>query len=353
MKPTSPLSAPPGRLSDLHVRRFEPLATPSEVVADIPITDPAAATVVAGRQEIRDALTGRDPRLVVIAGPCSIHEPTSALEYAERLARVRNACQDRLIVVMRAYFEKPRTTVGWKGLIYDPARDESYDVNRGLREARRILREINALGLPCATEFLDPIVPQYTADLVSWAAIGARTTESQTHRQLASGLSMPVGFKNATDGSLRPALDAMTAARTAQAFLGIDPEGQTSIVRTEGNPDVHLVLRGGASGPNYDREAVSEARALLDQACPFPRAILVDCSHDNSGKDYRTQPAVFAEIAGRVREGESGILGVMLESHLVEGRQSIGPNLVHGQSITDGCIGWEQTEELLHAAGEQ
>jgi len=337
----------PSRLSDVHVLRFEPLATPSSVLTEIPISDPAAATVATGREEIREALAGRDPRLVVIAGPCSIHETDSALEYAERLMALRTACADRLIVVMRAYFEKPRTTIGWKGLIYDPARDESYDVNRGLREARRILLEINALGLPCATEFLDPIVPQYTADLVAWAAIGARTTESQTHRQLASGLSMPVGFKNSTDGTLQSALDAMTAALRPQAFLGIDPVGQTSIVHTSGNPDVHLVLRGGASGPNFSAAEVAEARAQLARVSRQPRVLLVDCSHDNSGKDFRRQPEVCTELAGRVRGGEQGILGLMLESHLVEGRQPIGPHLTYGQSITDGCIGWSQTEALL------
>mgnify|MGYP001575926760 FL=1 len=337
----------PGRLTDLHVLRFELLATPFSVLTEIPLSDAAAATVATGREEIREALAGRDPRLVVIAGPCSIHEADSALEYAERLMALRTACAERLIVVMRAYFEKPRTTVGWKGLIYDPARDESYDVNRGLREARRILLEINALGLPCATEFLDPIVPQYTADLVAWAAIGARTTESQTHRQLASGLSMPVGFKNSTDGSLQAALDAMTAALRPQAFLGIDPVGQTSIVHTSGNPDVHLVLRGGASGPNFSVAEVAEARTQLARVSRQPRALLVDCSHDNSGKDFRRQPEVCTELAGRVRRGEQGILGLMLESHLVEGRQPIGPGLTYGQSITDGCIGWSQTEELL------
>jgi 3-deoxy-7-phosphoheptulonate synthase len=336
-----------GRLSDLHVLRFEPLATPASVLAEVRITDAAAATVEAGRQELRNAMAGQDDRLVVIAGPCSIHEADSAVEYARRLTALRDTCADRLIVVMRAYFEKPRTTVGWKGLIYDPARDESYDVNRGLREARRILLEINSMGLPCATEFLDPIVPQYTADLVAWAAIGARTTESQTHRQLASGLSMPVGFKNSTDGSLQPALDAMTAALRPQAFLGIDPQGQTSIVHTSGNPDVHLVLRGGASGPNFSSTAVAEARSLLEKVSAQPRALMVDCSHDNSGKDFRRQPEVCSALAARVRNGEPGVLGLMLESHLVEGRQPIGPDLTYGQSITDGCIGWDQTEDLL------
>jgi 3-deoxy-7-phosphoheptulonate synthase len=251
---------------------------------------------------------------------------------------------------MRTYFEKPRTTVGWKGLIYDPHRDESHDMNRGLRMARQILLDINAMGVPCATEFLDPIVPQYTADLVAWAAIGARTTESQTHRQMASGLSMPVGFKNATDGSLQGALDAMSAATHAQSFLGIDPEGRTSIVRTRGNPDVHLILRGGSRGANYSRAYVASAMTLLRDLERITRPIMVDCSHGNSAKDYRRQPGVFRDVLSQIAEGTQGVLGVMLESHLVEGRQTTGGDLVFGQSITDSCIGWEETESLLLGA---
>jgi 3-deoxy-7-phosphoheptulonate synthase len=339
-----------GQTSDIRVLGFEQLVTPRQVLTDFPLTDEARSTVVRGRHDIREALAGKDDRLVIISGPCSIHDPGSALEYARRMAALRDELTDRFIIVMRAYFEKPRTTIGWKGFIYDPSCDESYDINKGLRQARKILLEINALGLPCATEFLDPIVPQYTADLVSWAAIGARTTESQTHRQMASGLSMPVGFKNSTDGNLQGALNAMTAATHAHAFLGIDSVGQTSIVRTRGNPDVHIVLRGGGGGPNFSKAHVAFARALLEEATDNPRAILVDCSHANSDRDFRKQPAIFREILEQAAAGERSILGVMLESYLVEGRQPIGDKLVYGQSITDGCIGWEQTEELLQQA---
>lgn len=335
------------KTSDIRVLGFEPLVTPHQVLADFPLTDRARRTVVAGRRGIREALAGKDDRLVIISGPCSIHDPDSALEYARRMATLRAELTDRFIIVMRAYFEKPRTTIGWKGFIYDPICDESYDINRGLRQARKILLEINSLGLACATEFLDPIVPQYTADLVSWAAIGARTTESQTHRQMASGLSMPVGFKNSTDGNIQGALDAMTAATHAHAFLGIDSLGQTSIVRTRGNPDVHIVLRGGGGKQNYSKAHIAFASALLEEATRNPRAILVDCSHANSNRDFRRQPAIFRDILEQAAAGEHSILGAMIESHLVEGSQSIGRELVYGQSITDGCIGWEKTEELL------
>ena len=333
--------------SNIRVSRFEPLATPREVLTEIPAGDAALATVTNARRLLRAALAGTDDRLVVICGPCSIHDPVSALEYARRLRDLSERVHDRYIVIMRAYFEKPRTTIGWKGLIYDPARDDSHDMNRGLREARRILLAINELGLPCATEFLDPIVPQYTADLVTWAAIGARTTESQTHRQMASGLSMPVGFKNATDGSVQSALDAMLAATHAQSFLGIDPSGSTSIVRTTGNPDVHLILRGGTSGPNYDAATVNAVVGALAGYPPGVRPVMVDCSHGNSNKDYQRQSAVFRDVLTAISNGQRGVLGVMLESHLVEGRQPMGPDLVYGQSITDGCIGWEETEGLL------
>lgn len=333
--------------ADIRVSRFEPLVTPREVLAELPATAAALETVTNGRRLIRAALGGTDPRQVVICGPCSIHDPASALDYARRLVALAERVRDRYIVIMRTYFEKPRTTIGWKGLIYDPARDESYDMNRGLREARTLLLAINGLGLPCATEFLDPIVPQYTADLVTWAAIGARTTESQTHRQMASGLSMPVGFKNATDGSVQSALDAMLAATHAQSFLGIDPSGTTSIVRTTGNPDVHLILRGGTSGPNHDAATVSAVVETLDHYPVASRPVMIDCSHGNSNKDYRRQAGVFRDVRAAVANGQRGVLGLMLESNLVEGRQAMGPELVYGQSITDGCIGWEETEELL------
>jgi 3-deoxy-7-phosphoheptulonate synthase len=333
--------------SDTRVTRFDPLVTPRQVAAEVPISERASDVVTRARDGLREALAGRDRRMVIICGPCSIHDAASALEYAERLAAVRAELEDELLIIMRAYFEKPRTTVGWKGLIYDPARDESHDMNRGLREARRILLGINEMGVPCATEFLDPIVPQYVADLVSWAAIGARTTESQTHRQMASGLSMPVGFKNATDGSLQGALDAMLAATHAHSFLGIDPDGKTCIVGTKGNPDVHMILRGGARGSNYSREHIAAVMNSLGANAVSTRPVMVDCSHGNSAKDYRKQPDVFRDVLVNVAPQEPALLGMMLESHLVEGRQPISPELVYGQSITDGCIGWEQTEQLL------
>ena len=337
----------PFSTADTRVSRFEPLATPRDVVAELPASDAALETVTAARHALRRALSGADSRLVVICGPCSIHDPDSAIDYARRLAALSRRVRDRCIVIMRAYFEKPRTTIGWKGLIYDPARDDSHDMNRGLREARRLLLAINDLGVPCATEFLDPIVPQYTADLVAWAAIGARTTESQTHRQMASGLSMPVGFKNATDGTVQSALDAMLAATHAQSFLGIDPSGKTSIVRTTGNPDVHLILRGGASGPNYDAANVGAVIGALATHPETARPVMIDCSHGNSNKDYHRQSTVFRDVLHAIANGQRGILGLMLESHLVEGRQQMSTDLTYGQSITDGCIGWDETETLL------
>jgi 3-deoxy-7-phosphoheptulonate synthase len=336
--------------SDVRVSGFEPLITPAAAAAEFPLTETASKTVLQGRHDINEALAGRDKRMVVIAGPCSIHDPKSAMEYARNLAALKEELADQLILVMRVYFEKPRTTVGWKGYIYDPGCDESHDMNRGLREARELLQQINELGLPCATEFLDPIVPQYTSDLVTWAAIGARTTESQTHRQMASGLSMPVGFKNATDGELQVALDAMASAAHGQAFLGIDGEGQTCIVRTRGNPNIHLVLRGGGGKSNYSKAHVAYTRVKLEETNAQPRSILVDCSHANSNKDYSKQPGVFREVLTQISDGQESILGVMLESHLVEGKQKLGAELTYGQSITDGCISWEQTEKLLREA---
>ncbi len=332
---------------DVRVVGFEKLESPQAVQDSVPLSDKARATVLRGRTDLRSALAGDDSRMVVIAGPCSIHDPKSALEYAERLATLRDELADRYIIIMRVYFEKPRTTVGWKGFIYDPDRDGTNNMGRGLIEGRRILLAINELGLPCATEFLDPIVPQYMADLVSWAAIGARTTESQTHRQMASGLSMPVGFKNATDGSLQVAIDAMQSASQPHAFLGIDGNGQTSVVRTTGNPDVHMVLRGGGGKSNYSRADIAYVNVLLEEAESPNRPILVDCSHANSNKDYRKQTEVFDGVLTQVTAPNPALLGVMLESHLVEGKQSLGPELIYGQSVTDGCISWDETERLL------
>jgi 3-deoxy-7-phosphoheptulonate synthase len=339
--------------SNVHVVRFEPLDPPDVIKSALPITSDAEATVLAGRAAIRDVLAGRDGRLLVVVGPCSIHDGPAALEYAGKLAALRRDVAGTMQLVMRVYFEKPRSTVGWKGLINDPKLDGSNDVNLGLRTAREILLAVNHLGLPCATEFLDPIVPQYTADLVAWAAVGARTTESQTHREMASGLSMPVGFKNATDGDLQVALDAMVSSRHPHSFLGIDQRGTTSIVRTTGNPDVHVVLRGGGGKPNYSPAHIAYARVALG-ATSGQRPILVDCSHGNSSKDFRRQPAVFGELLEQVLAGETALMGMMLESHLSEGNQKpAAAGLKYGVSITDGCIDWATTEHLLRDAHER
>jgi 3-deoxy-7-phosphoheptulonate synthase len=289
---------------------------------------------------------------MVVVGPCSIHDPVAAMDYARRLAALREKVAQHLLIVMRVYFEKPRTTVGWKGLINDPNLDGSHDIHTGLRKARRILLDINALGLPCATEFLDPIVPQYTADLVSWSAVGARTTESQTHREMASGLSMPVGFKNATDGGLQVALDAMVSARNPHAFLGIGAAGRACVVRTSGNPDVHLVLRGGTHGPNFSRADIAYTRVKLEDIGERGRRIMVDCSHGNSNKDYRKQPDVFRSIVKELQQGTLAILGGMIESNLEAGNQSVANRgeLIYGKSITDACIDWATTESLLLSA---
>lgn len=344
----------PKTISDLRVLKMEPLDPPSRIKGDLPLTDKAAATVLRGRTELREALSGRDKRIVVITGPCSIHDTKAAMEYAEKLTALANDVKDKILLIMRAYFEKPRTTVGWKGLINDPKLDGSEDINLGLREGRKILLAINELGMPCASEFLDPIVPQYTADLVSWCAIGARTTESQTHREMASGLSMPVGFKNATDGGIQVALDAMAASAHAHSFLGIDQNGMTAIVRTAGNPDVHLVLRGGNDKPNYQPAHMAFTKVAVGSVAKQPRVIMVDCSHGNSGKDYRKQPQVFNELVTQIKNGETAILGMMLESHLGEGNQKLTSEtrnaLKYGVSITDGCIDWKTTEDLLRKA---
>lgn len=340
--------------SDLRIAQIEPLEAPQTLKSAHPLSPKAEATVLQGREAFRAALAGRDPRLVVITGPCSVHDPKAALEYAQKLQALSEKINDRVLVIMRVYFEKPRTTVGWKGLINDPKLDGTADINLGLRTARQVLLAINELGMPCATEFLDPIVPQYTADLVSWVAIGARTTESQTHREMASGLSMPVGFKNSTEGDIQVALDAMAAAAHSHAFLGIDQAGMTAVVRTTGNPDVHAVLRGG-SKPNYSPANIAYAKISLAAVSPQKRPILVDCSHGNSGKDYRKQPAVFDDLVKQFVAGEHAILGMMLESHLSEGNQKLvdKAHLKYGVSITDGCIDWNTTEDLLlraHAA---
>ena len=326
------------------------LQSPDNVIAELPLSDRAADVVFRARQEIQAVLEGRDPRKLVIVGPCSIHDPKAALDYAQQLLELRERLSDALLIVMRVYFEKPRTTVGWKGLINDPHLDGSYDIPTGIRTARGLLREIAELGLPAATEMLDPIIPQYIADLVSWTAIGARTTESQTHREMASGLSMPVGFKNGTDGGLGVAINAMIAASRPHSFLGVDGAGRVGVVRTAGNPHCHIVLRGGAAGPNYGSADVSKAMAALQKAGVSSR-VMIDASHDNSSKDPSRQPAVLSQVGAQVRAGNSNVLGVMLESHLKAGRQDLvdKATLVYGQSITDGCIAFDTTCEVLEA----
>lgn len=338
---------------DLRIVDTTALRSPDDVNRELPLSDRAADVVFRARQEIQATLEGRDPRKLVIVGPCSIHDPAAALDYAERLLALRERVKDALVIVMRVYFEKPRTTVGWKGLINDPHLDGTYDIPTGIRKARGLLRDIAELGLPAATEMLDPIIPQYIADLVSWTAIGARTTESQTHREMASGLSMPVGFKNGTDGGLTVAINAMIAASRPHSFLGVDGDGRVGVVRTAGNPHCHIVLRGGAAGPNYGAAEVQRAVAALHKAKVSAR-VMIDASHDNSGKDPLRQPAVIADVAEQLSQGQEHILGVMLESHLREGRQELvdKAKLNYGQSITDGCIGFESTCDVLESFAE-
>jgi len=339
---------------DVHVKGFMPLISPDALKQEIPMTPPATDTVVAGRRVIQDIIRGKDPRLLVITGPCSIHDETAALEYARRLLRLQEQVRDTQYLVMRVYFEKPRTNVGWKGLINDPFLDGSYDITTGLSRARRLLLQITEMGLPTATEMLDPFTPQYIAGMVCWAAIGARTTESQTHREMASGLSMPVGFKNCTDGGLTTAVNAMIAAASPQNFLGIDPQGRSAIVQTTGNPDTHLVLRGGRR-PNYDSVSIREAVGLLHDK-GLPQAVLVDCSHANSRKRYPEQSVVWKDVINQRIDGNHAVIGLMLESNLEEGRQSVPQNpsdLRYGVSITDACISWASTEQLVLSAHEQ
>jgi 3-deoxy-7-phosphoheptulonate synthase len=340
---------------NINVRGIEPLISPEELKHEQPMSEAAADAVVDSREIVKKILAGDDPRLMVIVGPCSIHEEKSGLEYAERLAELARKVEDRLFVLMRVYFEKPRTTVGWKGLINDPHLNDTFDIGAGLRIARRILLRVAEMNLPAATEMLEPITPQYIADLITLASIGARTTESPTHRQMASGLSMPVGYKNGTDGSLQVAIDAMMAARTPHAFLGIDAAGRTCIVQSKGNPWQCLVLRGGRSGPNYSADSIKSAADELARQ-KLPSRLIVDCSHANSNKDFRRQCVVWNSVVEQFAAGGPSIAGVMLESNLVEGAQKVPADLKqlqHGISITDPCIGWEETESLILAAYEK
>ena len=355
MHPTvTPSASAPGT-SNLRIRSLEPLVPPARLCALLPIDDAARRTIVDGRRAVERVLAGEDSRLMAVVGPCSIHDLDAAREYAGRLRALADRLADRLLVIMRVYFEKPRTTVGWKGLINDPHMDGTFDVATGLRLARGLLIEIAGLGLPTATEFLEPITPQYIADTIVLGAIGARTTESPTHRQMASGLSMPVGFKNSTDGSLQAAIDAMQAARTPHSFLGIDNDGGTCVVSTTGNPWGVLMLRGGRSGSNYSPEVLHEARRLLE-AAGLPARVVVDCSHANSGKDHRRQSVVWRDVLEQRIAGDRSIVGMMLESNLNPGSQPVHQDrsqLAYGVSITDGCIGWDETEALLVEAHER
>jgi 3-deoxy-7-phosphoheptulonate synthase len=339
----------PRQTDDLRITQVRPLISPSILLEEMPLSERASDVVSSTRTAIADVLDGTDSRLVVIAGPCSIHDTGAALDYAQRLKALADRYRDHLVIVMRSYFEKPRTSVGWKGLINDPDLDESYRINKGLRLARRLLLDVNDMGLPTASEFLDTQIPQHIADVTAWVAIGARTTESQVHRELASGLSMPVGFKNGTDGTVKTAVDAVLAARSPHWFPSVTKQGVAAIFQTSGNDTCHVILRGGSrTGPNYDAAHVAEASAKL-RAAGLRDGVMIDCSHGNSEKDHRRQAVVAASVAEQVAAGSSHIIGVMIESHLVEGRQDYKPGhaAVYGQSVTDACISIEQTEPLL------
>lgn len=334
---------------DLRITGISPLISPAVLSYFLPITEKAAETVSNARTQAENILLGKDDRLLVVIGPCSIHDPSAAIEYAERLKDLATQYSDDLLIIMRVYFEKPRTTVGWKGLINDPHLDGSFDINRGLHIARELLLELNTMGMPAATELLDTISPQYIADLIAWGAIGARTTESQIHRELASGLSMPVGFKNGTRGTIQIAIDAIQAATNSHHFLSVTKQGVSAIVTTAGNPACHIILRGSSEGPNYDASHVESVTNQLTKH-GLHTQLMVDCSHGNSCKDYRNQPLVVENLCQQISAGNTAIASVMIESNLIEGAQSLGSDpsqLVYGQSITDQCIGWQSTEDVL------
>jgi 3-deoxy-7-phosphoheptulonate synthase len=342
-------------VANLHVRGLTPLLSPLELKTLLPLNDAAAHTVTAARAAIRAILRGDDRRLIVVIGPCSIHDPEAALDYARRLHSLHEELADRLLIVMRTYLEKPRTTTGWRGLINDPHLDGSFDMAGGLTTARELLLQINTLGLPVATEMLDPISPQYLDDQISLGTIGARTSEAQTHRALASGVSMPVGFKNGTDGGVDVAVNACVSAASAHSFLGIDERGRSAVVKTTGNDDGFVILRGGRGGPNYAAEHVAHAAQRLSEAGRHP-AVMVDCSHANASGDYRRQEAVWRDVVGQATHGAAALVGLMVESNLHEGKQPLGKDLSalrYGVSLTDGCIGWEQSEALLREAHAQ
>jgi 3-deoxy-7-phosphoheptulonate synthase len=337
------------RTDDVRIDKLDPLISPAVLSYYLPISEKASEVVSAARQGCEDIMKGADDRLLVVVGPCSIHDTKAAIEYAHKLKPLADKYKSDLQIVMRVYFEKPRTTVGWKGLINDPHLDGSFDINRGLRIARELLLELNEIGMPSATEFLDTISPQYVADLISYGAIGARTTESQIHRELASGLSMPVGFKNGTGGSIQIALDAIQAAQGSHHFLSVSKEGVSAIVTTTGNDACHIILRGSSQGPNFDVDSVNAVAERLKEK-GLPEQMMVDCSHGNSKKDYRNQPAVVSDLCGQIASGSKAVAAVMIESHLVEGAQKLNSDLekmTYGQSVTDQCIGWDATEDLL------
>ncbi|EHU3215902.1 3-deoxy-7-phosphoheptulonate synthase [Acinetobacter baumannii] len=336
-------------IDDVNIKSTQTLVTPAELKSELPLSDVASQTVLKGRETIRNILDGSDKRLFVVIGPCSIHDPKAAHEYADRLKALSEKVKDTLYLVMRVYFEKPRTTIGWKGLINDPDMNDSFNIEKGLRIGRKLLLELNEKGLPCATEALDPNSPQYYQDLISWSAIGARTTESQTHREMSSGLSSPVGFKNGTDGGLTVATNAMQSVKYGHSFLGLNEDGQVSIINTKGNPYAHVVLRGGNGKPNYDAGSVAEAENALAKA-KVSNKIMIDASHANSNKDPYLQPLVLKNITEQILDGNKSIVGIMVESHLKGGRQDIPDNLCdleYGKSVTDGCIDWETTEKTL------
>ncbi|WP_229075890.1 3-deoxy-7-phosphoheptulonate synthase [Actinoplanes sp. DH11] len=334
------------RVRDQRIEKVVPLMSPALLHHELPLTTELHDTVLAGRKQVEDVLNGRDQRLLVVVGPCSVHDPEAAGEYASLLEKQAERLSDDLLIVMRVYFEKPRSTVGWKGLIMDPALDGTGDVGTGLRVARKLLLEVVGRGLPVAVEFLDPITPQYIADTVAWGAIGARTVESQVHRQLSSGLSMPIGMKNRPDGSVSTAVDAIQAAAVPHVFPGIDYSGTPAILHTTGNPDCHLVLRGGGGRPNYSAADVASALELLRKS-DLPERLVIDCSHGNSNKDHLRQPLVAEDVAGQLEAGQHGISGVMLESFIEPGRQELGGEMTYGQSVTDACMGWDATVAVL------
>ena len=337
------------QVEDINIAAIELLVTPAQLKTELPLSPAAKHTVLAGRQTVRNILDGSDPRLFVVIGPCSIHDTVAAHDYAKRLKVLAEQVKDTLYLVMRVYFEKPRTTVGWKGLINDPDMNDSFNVEKGLRMGRQLLLELNEQGLPCATEALDPNSPQYLQDLISWSAIGARTTESQTHREMSSGLSSPVGFKNGTDGGMTVAINAMQAVASGHSFLGLNGDGQVAVIRTKGNPYAHVVLRGGGGKPNYDSTAVAAVEAALDKA-KVSGKIMIDASHANSNKDPYLQPLVLQNITQQILDGNKSIVGLMVESHIKGGRQDIPADLSeleYGKSVTDGCIDWATTEQAI------